>query len=693
MDADVGGQLHGISLDSFLQMAQMERTTCTLKVSANEEFGFMYILNGELIDAQTGILDGGEAAYLIISWDNSAIEIENNCDRTENKIKQPLMNVLMEGMRIRDENKNTKAADPVAPVQQQASTPSAPPRVQQDAEIKEDLSSKDLSRPAEKIDRKEVPADKETKPEKPKRVEKKVKISTVPVKKQPLQVIALVGAGALVVAAIVIYLFFLKPGGYEAVLVKVDNQPVLIEKLKLLAEYKGSLGKTADSTAVDQKMRELRFQIEDQDFKTLNKKIEKLATDKDFEKKVGILYNRYLEKHPDSRKAATVKQRIADIPYRRDDDAFKHFKSIDEGDYIARVLAYKAYLANFPEGRHRETVTKMILELGEVYYGFLKNKITSCNHQKKWESCIDISDTFIVNFRNHPLLNNVIRLQKQLQGKEKLVQLKEKTALAEKDYHAVKDLLLNYLKKNPDPEVNQEVKKQLETVNRKIAAENAWKALADSSMNTNIDVFSRIKKLKGYINQNPSGRYLGQAQTLMEQLRSEQLSVQQQQRNQAAENSRLAKIQQNKIRSQQDRARIQSIRATVQAQIKKAGGRYTAPGNGTFTDTKTGKMWCILDSHIERGECMNYQSALEYVEALKTGGYGNWRIPTPGELAGIYKSKPFFPSSGTGWYWTSETFIKGYHKVASIVTTKKETSFKKEQIKQNRCGAVRAIRP
>jgi len=129
MDADVGGQLHGISLDSFLQMAQMERTTCTLNVSANEEVGFMYILNGELIDAQTGILEGSEAAYLIISWVNSTIEIENKCDRTENKIKEPLMNVLMEGMRIRDENKGIKTTDQpsAAPAQQPVSTPSTPP--------------------------------------------------------------------------------------------------------------------------------------------------------------------------------------------------------------------------------------------------------------------------------------------------------------------------------------------------------------------------------------------------------------------------------------------------------------------------------------------------------------------------------------------------------------------------------------
>jgi len=538
-----------------------------------------------------------------------------------------------------------------------------------------------------------VPPDSDAKPVARKQVEKKVTIATVPAKKQPLPVMALAGAGLLVVVAIVIYMVFLKSDDFQTILAKVAQQPVLAEKLKLLEEYKKSQGNNADTTAVDKKINGVRVQIENRDFKAIQKKIEKLPVDNNFEKKVASLYNQYLEKHPDSSRTAQVKKLIADIPFRMDDDAFKRLKAIDAGDYIARVLASRSYLSTFPEGRHRETVTKMISELGEIYYGFLKNKVTSCNHKKKWASCIEICDQFIANFRNHSLLNDVLNLQKQLQGKEDLVQINEKTALAGNDHEAVKDLLLTYLKQNPDSDIKTDVKKKLEQVNKNIGAENKWKTLADYSTDEKTDVFTRIKKLQHYINQNPSGLYLGQAQTLLNQLQSEKTSVLQQRKTQAANQSRQAKIQQNTIRIQQEKARIQRIREQIRGQLQKTGGRYIAAGNGTFTDTKTGKMWCILDSQLERGECMNYQSTLKYVEALKTGGYGNWRIPTPGELAGIYKSKPFFPSSGTGWYWTSESFIKGYHKIASIVTTKKETSFKKEQVKQNQCGAVRAIRP
>jgi hypothetical protein len=104
-------------------------------------------------------------------------------------------------------------------------------------------------------------------------------------------------------------------------------------------------------------------------------------------------------------------------------------------------------------------------------------------------------------------------------------------------------------------------------------------------------------------------------------------------------------------------------------------------------------MWSLPDSQLERGRCMNYRSALQYVRELRYGGYSDWRLPTPGELAGIYKNSPFFPFTGADWYWTSESFAKGYHVEAAVVTTKPETVFEKQSVNTDGCGAVRAVRP
>jgi len=97
------GQIHGISTSSFLQLIDMEEKICTLKIRSDEKFGRLYFMKGELMAAETGEMRGEAAAFDIISWDNSVIEIENVCRKNRKEINKSLMHILMEGARIKDE--------------------------------------------------------------------------------------------------------------------------------------------------------------------------------------------------------------------------------------------------------------------------------------------------------------------------------------------------------------------------------------------------------------------------------------------------------------------------------------------------------------------------------------------------------------------------------------------------------------
>lgn len=97
------GQIHGISTSSFLQLIDIEAKVCTLKIRSGTRFGWLYFDKGELIAAETGKLTGEKAAFDIISWENSVIEIENGCKKSKREINKSLMHILMEGARIKDE--------------------------------------------------------------------------------------------------------------------------------------------------------------------------------------------------------------------------------------------------------------------------------------------------------------------------------------------------------------------------------------------------------------------------------------------------------------------------------------------------------------------------------------------------------------------------------------------------------------
>jgi hypothetical protein len=120
--------------------------------------------------------------------------------------------------------------------------------------------------------------------------------------------------------------------------------------------------------------------------------------------------------------------------------------------------------------------------------------------------------------------------------------------------------------------------------------------------------------------------------------------------------------------------------------------RFVDHKDGTVTDRITGLTWCLLDSHLDLERCISYEAAKAYVRALNVGGHSDWRLPTAGELAALYKNSPFFPGTGAEWYWTSESFARGFHRVVDVVTTVPETVFTRTAKPEASCGAVRAVR-
>lgn len=106
LNAGAIGEIEGISLASFLQLIEMEKKTCTLHVKAYERSGIMYFLKGELMAAETADLHNLEAVYEMICWDRIKIGIENTCKIKDKEIEQPLMSVLMEGLKKKDEKEH-----------------------------------------------------------------------------------------------------------------------------------------------------------------------------------------------------------------------------------------------------------------------------------------------------------------------------------------------------------------------------------------------------------------------------------------------------------------------------------------------------------------------------------------------------------------------------------------------------------
>ena len=126
VDGEVEGSIHSISLPSFLQLIEMENKTCTLTITPDNgsQSGKLYFVEGELFGAEVGDLENEEAAYRIIGWEKASILIHRTCRITEQKIAQPLMKILMEGQRLKDENSGDPPDADVPPAENKQQSPS-----------------------------------------------------------------------------------------------------------------------------------------------------------------------------------------------------------------------------------------------------------------------------------------------------------------------------------------------------------------------------------------------------------------------------------------------------------------------------------------------------------------------------------------------------------------------------------------
>ncbi len=107
-DIDSGGQLRGISIAAFLQMIELEDKTCTIVVSSEGKRGCLYCHSGDLIDAEIDDLTGKEGAFAILTMENPLIVVDYQLPDRERNINVPLMSLLLESGRMKDETPEKK---------------------------------------------------------------------------------------------------------------------------------------------------------------------------------------------------------------------------------------------------------------------------------------------------------------------------------------------------------------------------------------------------------------------------------------------------------------------------------------------------------------------------------------------------------------------------------------------------------
>ncbi len=648
------GQVNGVGLATFLLESEAEKSSCSLRVTAEDLSGYLFIKNGVLIDASCGKAEGIDAAMEIVSWVDTQIVLENPVERDEYMIAQPLLRTLTGALKKRN-TRNQSAENEVA---------DKPPSAGKEAAAS----------------LKKIPAKKKKRPG-------RAKIRPV------YAVIAVVAVLAVGVVYGFRYWQEQKRQDAYGVLAAAAAAEQDIEKAVSLLEsfiQAGPDDKYARKASED--IVRLNAEAEKRFYEQLQARVEALLAAPDFEAKAEQIYRQYLERYPQGRYAQNVQERIGSLGELAEKSLYQQAVDIETATPAKKMAAYRRYIERFPAGRNRKDVDNRIDALAADQFRELETAMLSCKRHGQWQDCLDRCDEFLSVFGMSSVSATVREWRVEAQGHLDLAQIRILSEGLQRDPQKYKPALERFIEQRPDSPAVGEARKRLAEVDRRIAARNQWKRIEALGRDESRLLQERVQAVRSYAAKSPYTEYREPAVLLAAELEKRMWEESQKQQQTAAEQYRRRRLEQQKQQMARERMRIERLEKKAGGKLAAAGERFVAGNPGTFVDKKSGLIWCLLDSEKTQNRCQNYQEAKNYVARLSTGNFTDWRMPTAAELASLYKNPPFFPAESAPWYWTSKIFTTGYHTKVRVVSSDRETEFRTEYRRASECGAVRAVR-
>ncbi len=110
--SNLRGNLSSISLTDVAQLLHVNKKTGLLKVTSGKASGTLFVVNGEVIHAETPHCKGEMAAFEILEWDKGEFEFIAMKVQAPNSIRRSVPDLLMESARTSDSRKRLRSLFP-----------------------------------------------------------------------------------------------------------------------------------------------------------------------------------------------------------------------------------------------------------------------------------------------------------------------------------------------------------------------------------------------------------------------------------------------------------------------------------------------------------------------------------------------------------------------------------------------------
>ncbi|MBF0099309.1 MAG: DUF1566 domain-containing protein [Desulfobacterales bacterium] len=468
---------------------------------------------------------------------------------------------------------------------------------------------------------------------------------------------------------------------YEKILIKIENITDVTEKKNILDQ----LTIKEDAPFKDQielKKKEINVQLHKQKYEALVQKTNELLQANKLQTALDH-YNAFLKEYPQGEFSGFIQEQIENVQNRIQEADFQHLiSSIKKLSNSQKLEACNRFLTQYSNGLFKDQVMQLIQKIYETMYAQLNSQLQECQSKQNWEICIQLCDTFLKQVSNHEYTREIIKLKDEFKNKfnqkKEVMSLIETVSRSGQDSASIRQMYLDYLSSHPDTYLRNEIEKKIAEADKQLEERKQWLEFNQLVKNPKYPLEQRIQYVEKRLKTNPFIFFANQATALYQELLAEKMQI----------------ISQKQLAEEKKQQEINEKKQTFRQMIEPYKNTYQEQANGLILDRRTGLMWTMFDSKDDQGSCMTYEQASEYINGLNSGGYTDWRMPTENELIQILKNEPYFPVIGVErWYWTSKMLLHGWNEVVSVVTTRKERTFKPIQYNGKECGYVKAVRP
>lgn len=256
---------------------------------------------------------------------------------------------------------------------------------------------------------------------------------------------------------------------YENFLVRVRAETDLQGEINLLRQYilehQGDKHYTDLVEDAGERKENRRLALAEKRYAEMSARFESAIGEGDFQTAKSHVDD-YLATDPPAQYQRKAKDELDAIDARMEKQAFEELNTIIvEADTKEKIRAVTGYMENHPQGRHIDEVKKMLNDMSNEYYLYVKSELERAEERQDWQAGADLAQSYIDLYDNSNADNlerALDRYKNNIRQERVFASLQQTAQRFGEDYQQALRVYTDHLEAYPNTPIKERVKAEID---------------------------------------------------------------------------------------------------------------------------------------------------------------------------------------------------------------------------------------